>query len=94
MATVDLKLYQVGTFAAGNRLLPLEDRTVQAQPDRSNAITSGHRACQGCGEVLGARYVLDAAMRATMQRVVAVNMGALAASMLGLMAVVLGIMLR
>ena len=33
-------------------------------------------------------------MRATMQRVVAVNMGALAASMLGLMAVVLGIMLR
>ncbi|MDO5371537.1 hypothetical protein [Paracoccus sp. (in: a-proteobacteria)] len=36
----------------------------------------------------------DAAMRATMHRVVAVNMGALAASMLGLMAVVLGIMLR
>lgn len=35
----------------------------------------------------------DDAMRATMQRVVAVNMGALAASMLGLMAVVLGIML-
>lgn len=35
----------------------------------------------------------DTAMRATMQRVVAVNMGALAASMLGLMAVVLGIML-
>lgn len=35
----------------------------------------------------------DAAMRAAMQRVVAVNMGALAASMLGLMAVVLGIML-
>lgn len=35
----------------------------------------------------------DAEMRARMQRVVAVNMGALAASMLGLMAVVLGIML-
>lgn len=35
----------------------------------------------------------DAAMRARMQRVVAVNMGALAASMLGLMAVVLGVML-
>ena len=35
----------------------------------------------------------DGAMRATMQRVVAVNMGALAGSMLGLMAVVLGIML-
>lgn len=36
----------------------------------------------------------DAAMRATMQRVVAVNMGALAASVLGLMAVIMGIMLR
>lgn len=35
----------------------------------------------------------DGAMRDTMQRVVAINMGALAASMLGLMAVVLGIML-
>ena len=35
----------------------------------------------------------EGAMRATMQRVVAVNMGALAGSMLGLMAVVLGIML-
>ncbi|HHW34349.1 MAG TPA: hypothetical protein PKA35_07145 [Paracoccus solventivorans] len=36
----------------------------------------------------------DAAMRTTMQRVVAVNMGALAASVLGLMAVIMGIMLR
>lgn len=35
----------------------------------------------------------DAGMRARMQRVVAVNMGALAASMLGLMAVVIAIML-
>lgn len=35
----------------------------------------------------------DAAMRARMQRVVAINMGALAASMLGLMAVVIAIML-
>ncbi|PZO66446.1 MAG: hypothetical protein DI498_07335 [Paracoccus denitrificans] len=35
----------------------------------------------------------EAQLRRTMQRVVAVNMAALAASMLGLMAVVLGIML-
>ncbi|MFD1794638.1 hypothetical protein FQV27_06860 [Paracoccus aurantiacus] len=35
----------------------------------------------------------EAAFRARMQRVVAVNMGALAASVLGLMAVVIGIML-
>ena len=73
MTVQDLKLYQVGTFAAGNRLLPLEDRSVQSCSDRSNAITSGHRACQGCGEVLGARFVLDAAMRATDGNLVAVN---------------------
>ena len=73
MATQDIKLYQVGTFVAGNRLLALEDRSVQAGTDRSNSITSGHRACQGCGEVLGARYVLDAAMRATGGNLVAVN---------------------
>jgi pyruvate ferredoxin oxidoreductase beta subunit len=46
---------------------------VQSDPDRSNSLTSGHRACQGCGEALGARYALDAAMRATGGRLVAVN---------------------
>jgi pyruvate ferredoxin oxidoreductase beta subunit len=69
----EIKLYQVGTFVAGNRLLDLEQRSVQARMDRSNSITSGHRACQGCGEVLGARYVLDAAMRATGGNMVAAN---------------------
>lgn len=73
MGLQEVKLYQVGTFVAGNRLLPLEVRSVQARTDRSNSITSGHRACQGCGEVLGARYVLDAAMRATEGNLVAVN---------------------
>ena len=45
--------------------------------------------------VLGARRraLDDAAMRAVMRRVVAVNMAALAASMLGLMAVVVGVLL-
>ena len=42
-------------------------------PDRTNSLTSGHRACQGCGEALGARYVLDAAMRATGGKLVAAN---------------------
>lgn len=73
MDTSDVKFYQVGTFAAGNRLLDIEQRSVQSRTDRSNAITSGHRACQGCGEVLGARYVLDAALRATAGDAVAVN---------------------
>jgi pyruvate ferredoxin oxidoreductase beta subunit len=68
-----VKLYQLGTFAVGNRLLDPDARTVQARTGRSNTLTSGHRACQGCGEALGARYVLDAAMRAVEDRLVAVN---------------------
>ncbi|HLB04853.1 MAG TPA: thiamine pyrophosphate-dependent enzyme [Gaiellaceae bacterium] len=73
MATQPVKLYQVGTFAVGNRLLSPDERTVQARLERSNSLTSGHRACQGCGEALGARYVLDAAMRATEGRLIAAN---------------------
>ena len=73
MAEETLKLYQLGTFAVGNRLLDPDERTVQARSERSNTLTSGHRACQGCGEALGARYVLDAAMRATSGRLIAAN---------------------
>ena len=73
MTAQHLKLYQLGTFAVGNRLQRPEERTVQAGMERSNTLTSGHRACQGCGEALGARYVLDAAMRATEGRVIAAN---------------------
>lgn len=65
--------YQVGSFAVGNRLLDSGQRTVQSSAERHNSIDSGHRACQGCGEALGARYALDAAMRATNNRLVAVN---------------------
>jgi pyruvate ferredoxin oxidoreductase beta subunit len=46
---------------------------VQADERRTNALTCGHRACQGCGEALGARYVLDAALRATDGRLIAAN---------------------
>jgi pyruvate ferredoxin oxidoreductase beta subunit len=69
----ELKLYQVGTFAAGNRLLDPTDRTEQADAARANSITSGHRACRGCGEALGARVVLDAAMRSSEGQMVTVN---------------------
>jgi pyruvate ferredoxin oxidoreductase beta subunit len=68
-----IKFEQTGTFAAGGRLLDPEQRTVQSSRRRSNAITSGHRACRGCGEVLGARYALDAAMQAADGKVVAAN---------------------
>ena len=68
-----IKYYQSGSFVAGNRLLDPEQRAVQADRARSNAITCGHRACQGCGEVLGARYALDAALRAAGGDLVAAN---------------------
>jgi pyruvate ferredoxin oxidoreductase beta subunit len=68
-----VKFYQTGTYTVGNRLLAPEQRSVQASPERSNALDSGHRACQGCGEALGARYAIDAAMRATGGRLIAAN---------------------
>ena len=73
MTTTPIKFYQVGSFAVGNRLLSEEDRSIQSDPNRTNALTSGHRACQGCGEALGARYALDAAMRACNDQLIAVN---------------------
>ena len=68
-----IKFYQTGTFTVGNRLLAPEQRSVQSSTERSNALNSGHRACQGCGEALGARYAIDAAMRATGNRLIAAN---------------------
>ena len=73
MTAVPLKFYQVGSFAVGNRLVDPDLRSVQSDTDRTNAINSGHRACQGCGEALGARYAIDAAMRATGNKIICVN---------------------
>ncbi len=71
--TQPIKLYQTGTFAVGGRLLDEDQRTVQSDPARVNTLTSGHRACQGCGEALGARYALDTAMRSSPGGIVAAN---------------------
>jgi pyruvate ferredoxin oxidoreductase beta subunit len=68
-----IKFYQTGTFTVGNRLLGEDQRAVQANMRRTNSLNSGHRACQGCGEALGARYAIDAAMRATNNQVIAAN---------------------
>ena len=54
-------------------LLDDADRSVQAAIERTNSLNSGHRACQGCGEALGARYAIDAAMRATDNQLIAAN---------------------
>jgi pyruvate ferredoxin oxidoreductase beta subunit len=71
--TQPIKFYQTGTFTVGNRLLAPEQRSVQSSASRSNSLNSGHRACQGCGEALGARYAVDAAMRATAGQLIAAN---------------------
>ena len=68
MPQQQIKFFQVGSFAAGNRLLD-PARTVQSRTERSNTLTSGHRACQGLRR--GPRYALDAAMRATEGRLIA-----------------------
>jgi hypothetical protein len=64
MSFQPVHFYQTGTFTVGNRLLAQEERSVQANMERTNSLNSGHRACQGCGEALGARYAIDAAMNA------------------------------
>ena len=68
-----VKFYQTGTYTVGNRLLAPDERSVQADTARSNSINSGHRACQGCGEALGARYAIDAAMAGSNNQLIAVN---------------------
>jgi pyruvate ferredoxin oxidoreductase beta subunit len=72
-AVQKLKFYQKGTHTVGNRLVSEAERNVQASIERSNSLTCGHRACQGCGEALGARYAIDAAMRAANNQLIAVN---------------------
>lgn len=68
-----IRFYQTGTWTVGNRLLDPTDRTVQSSQERHNALNSGHRACQGCGEALGARYAVDAAFAATNGQIIATN---------------------
>lgn len=68
-----VKFYQTGTFTVGNRLLEESARALQSSKERNNSLNSGHRACQGCGEALGARYAVDAAFRASGKQLVAVN---------------------
>ena len=73
MSFQPVHFYQTGTFTVGNRLLAQEERSVQANMERTNSLNSGHRACQGCGEALGARYAIDAAMKAASGRLIAAN---------------------
>jgi pyruvate ferredoxin oxidoreductase beta subunit len=73
MSYQPVKFYQTGTFTVGNRLLPPDERSVQSTQRRTNSLNSGHRACQGCGEALGARFAIDAAMEASERQLIAAN---------------------
>ena len=73
MVAEPVKFYQTGTFTVGNRLLDETRRTIQSLVVRNNSLDSGHRACRGCGEALGARYAVDAAYRANGGKLCAVN---------------------
>ena len=73
MTVTAIKFYQTGTHTVGNRLLDPSERSVQSDARRTNSLNSGHRACQGCGEALGARYAIDAAMMATDNQLIAAN---------------------
>jgi len=73
MSAEPIKFYQTGTFTVGNRLLDQTERTIQSSVERNNSLDSGHRACQGCGEALGARYIVDAAYRASGGKIAVVN---------------------
>jgi pyruvate ferredoxin oxidoreductase beta subunit len=73
MSYQPVKFYQTGTFTVGNRLLPADVRSVQSTQRRTNSLNSGHRACQGCGEALGARFAMDAAMEASDRQLIAAN---------------------
>ena len=68
-----IHFYQTGTFTVGNRLLDEKLKTLQSSTKRFNSLESGHRACQGCGEALGARYALDTAMEETDGRIAVTN---------------------
>lgn len=62
----------MSNLTLGNRLSK-ENVAIQSEHDRANTLTSGHRACQGCGEALAARVVIDAAYKETKGQIAVVN---------------------
>lgn len=56
----------------GSRLSK-KNNAIQSQSNRPNCLTSGHRACQGCGEALAARWAIDAAYKAAGGKIAVVN---------------------
>ena len=73
MAYETIDFYQTDDLTIGNRLRPECERSGQASMERANSLNCGHRACQGCGEALGARAVIDAACAVTDSQLIACN---------------------
>lgn len=62
----------IQTIGVGNNSKRL-DPCIQSLHSRNNSLTSGHRACQGCGEALAARCAIDAAYHASRGKIAVVN---------------------
>lgn len=62
----------MSSLTMGNRLCD-KNVTTQSSSRRPNTLTCGHRACQGCGEALGARCAIDAAYEAANGKIAIVN---------------------
>jgi pyruvate ferredoxin oxidoreductase beta subunit len=69
----NIEFAQTGNLTAGNRLQDIGVCAIQSKQDRANALDSGHRACQGCGEALGARMAIDKVMELSNNKVHVVN---------------------
>jgi pyruvate ferredoxin oxidoreductase beta subunit len=73
VTTHPLAYLQTGDLTPGNRLEDPDCHAIQASPFRPNSVAPGHRACRGCGLLLAARVVMDAALAATNGKIIAVN---------------------
>lgn len=62
----------IQTIGVGNNSRR-KDPCIQSSTTRNNSLTSGHRACQGCGEALAARCAIDAAYNAAKGKIAVVN---------------------
>jgi len=62
----------MSSLTMGNRICS-DNVTTQSSSTRPHTLNSGHRACQGCGEALGARCAIDAAYEAANGKIAIVN---------------------
>jgi pyruvate ferredoxin oxidoreductase beta subunit len=64
---------QAAGVTGGNQLPPAHSRSVQSAAALGHSLDPVQRSCEGCGEALGARHAIGAAMRATGNRLITVS---------------------